>query len=117
VTDRPTARYTCRTCGHSTDLHGARAGRAPGACHSPGCGCEAFVVVVTGRAPVPNPRHDRDLYLAYDRAARLVESGADGSISDGYELLMAAIDQWYRRAAALPPVGPPPAAARPPEDR
>ena len=84
----------CRTCTHTTDLHGARAGRAPGVCHHPGCGCLQYLPTEPALRPGPDPRHDRDLFLAFDAATvKIVE----GDPSAGYELLMAAVARWYRR--------------------
>lgn len=45
---------------------------------------------------MPDPRADRDLFLAFDAAAvKIVE----GDPRAGYELVMAEVARWYRRVA------------------
>ena len=52
---------------------------------------------------MPDPRTDRDLYLAFDAAAVKVTAG---EVPAGYELVMAAVVRWFRRVTA-PPAGRP----------
>jgi hypothetical protein len=52
---------------------------------------------------VPDPRTDRDLFLAFDAAAvKIVE----GDPRAGYELVMAEVVRWFRRVT-VPPTDPP----------
>jgi hypothetical protein len=98
VSERRATPERCADCGHSTDLHGARAGTAPGACHHPTCDCPAFVPPRAAPRAIPDPRHDRDLFLA-------CRTAFDRALDDrehAYELIMVEVARWYRRAAGLP---------------
>jgi hypothetical protein len=48
---------------------------------------------------IPDPRTDRDLYLAFDAAAAKVVAG---DTQAGYELIMAEVVRWWRRVTPAP---------------
>jgi len=93
-----------RFCHHTDDMHGARAGSLPGHCLTPGCRCPAWnPPTIPIRVPrTSNPRHDRNLYLAWIQALDVAVHGSDSAA--GYEVMMAEIERWQRRVLGLPAV-------------
>ena len=97
-------------CRHTIAMHGERAGSLPGHCLHPDCRCPAWnpPTIPTQAPRLSNPRHDRDLYLAWRHA--LDVAAEIGDPETGYEIMMGEIERWQRRAFGLPPASTPPPA-------
>lgn len=68
----------------------------------------------TATRALPDPRHDRDLYL---QTVEILDAYTDGEDPRrAYEAMMDAIDRWLRRVAGLPAAEAPPSGehAQPP---